>query len=171
MGVSRQARATLAVVLVLAVGLPCSAATLSPSFPDSALAMIPIGQSLTVKEVQALGFVPAEAIGAEQSATGVAMLRFERAGAGRVDFIELGAGSQGVQSVGWTKVLKGPEASEVLSGFARLFGFPDDVVAEQGVHAVGWIDKGNSLRLELILQPSEDVGGDPELSALLRRAR
>ena len=171
MGVSLRG-VLFALVVILSAARSSSAAALEPIFPDSTFRGITLGKSFTTTAAAQAGFQPAQSIPAEQSSSGQAVLRFERAGpGGRVDFFEMSATNRLVVASGWSRTASETEAADVLADWCRRFGFPDDVIAESGVRGVGWKDVAASLRLELVLQPGAGDKGDWELSGVLRRPR
>lgn len=164
--------AAIALVAIISTAHPSSAASLEAVFPDTAFRGIALGKSLTVSIAAEAGFEPAQSIAAEQSSSGEAVLRFERAGrGGRIDFFEMSLANRLVVASGWSASTSETEAATLLADWCRRFGFPDDVISEGGVRGVGWKDPRASLRLELVLQPGSADTGGWELSGVLRRPR
>ena len=166
-------RGALLVIVLLHAGVaPIAAATLDSTVPDSVFRGIDVGKSLTVSAAESRGFEVAEALSAQNNDSQRDILRLELEASDRVCFIELSVKDLSVLAEGW--MMEPPRDSLEIFGRRELahlvaaHGFPDDVIAEAAVHAVGWIDRKRNLRLELLEQAPEG-GEGAELSAVLRR--
>lgn len=152
-------------------GIP-SANPLAPTFPDSILQQIEVGKPFSVAAGQRLGFEVVEALSAEKSGGKHDLIRLEHPSEQRTYFIELSVKDRVVRAAGWVADAPAesaePWANGFLADFARAHGFPDDLIAEDGVRALAWIDRASGLRLELLWQhnASDEAG---ELSAVLRK--
>ena len=155
------------------VAVCTTAQALEPLLGAGVLKGFPVGQAFDEERATYQGFEMAETVPVAEGGGKEDLVRYEREDEDSLCFVEVSVKSRVVESVGWTRVLSRAEADSTaasyLGGYARALGFPDDVVADQDVHAVAWIDSPNSLRLELILQRADDEGEDWEVTAVLRR--
>ncbi len=163
-------RWTLASLLL--VGF-CSSAWALPTTFGGVLQAFQVGQPFSDELAANLGFELAETVQSTGDHGKVSLLRFERDDEDSLSFVEVSATDRLVQAVGWSRVFSKPEAdsaaAQYLGAYARLLGFPDDLVADEQARAVAWIDKTKAVRFELILQQADEGGSDWELTAVLRR--
>ncbi len=149
-----------------------AAASLEPAFPDTAFHGVAVGQPLSVSAAERMGFEVAESLSAESGDSKRDVLRLERPDGQRVYFIELSVRDRLVRAQGWIAEAPADSAQSLaaacLTVIARAHGLPDDLIVEEDVHALAWIDRSKGLRLELLLQPVEGTG-TWEISQVLRR--
>jgi hypothetical protein len=164
--------AVVALATVLAMSREAGAASLDSAFADSVFRGIAVGQTIAISAAEQMGFEVAEALSAEKSDTKHDVLRLERPAGQRVYFVEVSVKNRTVQAEGWVMEVT-PDSIEIRSSqelvhLVGRLGFPDDVIAEEGVHALAWVDRKRQLRFELLQQAPE--ASEPwELSAVLRR--
>jgi hypothetical protein len=161
------------VPLLCLLASPSGASSLQPPFRVGDLEGVQVGARFDEVSATSQGLEMAETVESDTGHGIESLVRFERDDEDSLSFVEVAAADRVVRSIGWTRILPRAVADSAaavyLGSLVRSLGLPDDLVSEDDAHAVAWVDQPHSLRLELVMQKSEEQRTDWELTVVLRK--
>lgn len=161
------------VSLLCLLATPSVGSQLQPPFRMGDIQGVQVGARFDEAAASGQGLEMAETFQADIGHGTESLVRFERDDGDSLSFVEIAVADKVVRSIGWTRILPKAAADSAaatyLGDFVRSLGLPDDIVSEDGAHAVAWVDEPHLLRLELVMQKAAQPQTDWELTVVLRK--